>query len=193
MGRSPYNDLMEHGDALLVVDVQNDFCPGGALGVSGGDQVVPVLNRWIQEAQRKNIPVFFTRDWHPSGHVSFKARGGPWPPHCVQGTPGADFHRDLRLPPNAQVVSKGYELDKDSYSAFGGTGLQEKLRQAGIRRIWIGGLAQDYCVRETSLDGIREGFEVHVIVEGTRPVNIKPEDGKRALADIRAAGAILEN
>ena len=183
---------MQAGDALLIVDVQNDFCPGGALGVAKGDQVVPVLNRWIEEARRKNIPIYFTRDWHPAGHVSFKERGGPWPPHCVQGMAGASFHPDLRLPADAEIVSKGYELDKDSYSAFGGTNLREKLRQAGVKRIWIGGLAQDYCVRETSLDAIREGFEVHVIVAGTRAVNVQPQDGQRALDDVLRAGAILE-
>ena len=184
---------MESGDALLIVDVQNDFCPGGALGVAEGDQVIPVLNRWIQEAEQDNIPIFLTRDWHPARHVSFYERGGPWPPHCVQDTEGAAFHSDLRLPATYQIVSKGYEVDADSYSAFGGTDLLAKLRQAGVRRLWIGGLAQDYCVRETSLDATREGFEVHVIVQGTRPVNVNPEDGRRALDDIQGAGAILEH
>jgi nicotinamidase/pyrazinamidase len=182
---------MERGDALLVVDVQNDFCPGGALGVAEGDQVVPVLNRWIEEAERHNIPIYITRDWHPAGHISFKERGGPWPPHCVQGTEGAAFRSDLRIPAHAQIISKGYELDKDSYSAFGGTELREKLREAGVKRLWIGGLAQDYCVRESSLDAIREGFEVHVIVDATRAVNVQPHDGPRALADMQQAGVTL--
>src|SRR5262245_35025122 len=132
---------MQQGDALLIVDVQNDFCPDGALGVAEGDRVVPVLNRWIAEAHHQHIPIYASRDWHPTGHVSFKERGGPWPPHCVQGTSGAQFHRDLRLPDNAQIISKGYELNRDSYSAFGGTGLLEKLRSARVKRLWIGGLA----------------------------------------------------
>ena len=183
---------MQAGDALLIVDVQNDFCPGGALGVRDGDQVVPVLNHWIQDAERRKVPVFASRDWHPPGHISFREHGGPWPPHCVQGTAGAAFHPDLNLPPSAPIVSKGYDPDQDSYSAFGGTDLKEKLHRAAIKRIWIGGLAQDYCVRETSLDAIREGFEVHVIVNGTRPVNVNPDDGRRALEDIERAGAILE-
>jgi nicotinamidase/pyrazinamidase len=183
---------MRQGDALLIVDVQNDFCPGGALAVPGGDEVVPILNRWIEEAQRHNIPIYVTRDWHPARHVSFKERGGPWPPHCVQGTPGAAFHPGLRLPSNVEILSKGYDPDEDHYSAFGGTGLKEKLKQAGIKRLWIGGLTQDYCVRETSLDALREGFEIHVIVHGTRAVNVNPDDGRRALEDIRRAGAILE-
>src|SRR5437764_6679480 len=183
---------MEQGDALLVVDVQNDFCPGGALAVAEGDQVVPVLNKWIEEAQRDRIPIFASRDWHPPGHISFKERGGPWPPHCVQGTPGAAFHPGLKLPQDIQIVSKGDNPDRDSYSAFGGTDLKERLRRARVNRIWLGGLTQDYCVRESSLDAIREGFEVHVIVSGTRPVNVNPDDGRRALQDIQNAGAILE-
>ena len=183
---------MRQGDALLIVDVQNDFCPGGALAVPGGHEVVPVLNHWIEEAQRKNIPIYVTRDWHPAHHVSFKERGGPWPPHCVQGTAGAAFHPGLRLPSNVEILSKGYDPDEDHYSAFGGTGLKEKLKQAGIKRLWIGGLTQDYCVRETSLDALREGFEIHVIVAATRAVDVNPDDGRRALEDISRAGAILE-
>jgi nicotinamidase/pyrazinamidase len=182
---------MEQGDALLIVDVQNDFCPGGALGVVEGDQVVPILNLWIEEAERRNIPIYITRDWHPEGHISFKERGGPWPPHCVQGTQGAAFRSDLRIPAHAHIINKGHELDKDSYSAFGGTGLLEKLRKSGIKRLWIGGLAQDYCVRESSFDAVREGFEVHVIVDATRAVNVQPHDGKRALEDMRRAGVNL--
>ena len=183
---------MQRGDALLIVDVQNDFCPGGALAVSEGDQVVPVLNEWIEQAQRDGVPVYASRDWHPASHISFTERGGPWPPHCVQGTSGAAFHPGLRLPSNVEIISKADKLEEDSYSAFGGTDLAERLRRAGVSRVWIGGLTQDYCVRETSLDAIREGFEVHVIVEGTRAVNVSPGDGRRALDDIRRAGAILE-
>jgi nicotinamidase/pyrazinamidase len=183
---------MKKGDALLIVDVQNDFCPGGALAVNKGDEVVPVLNRWIELAQRLGITVYVSRDWHPVHHISFKERGGPWPPHCIQGTKGAAFHPDLKLPANFHIISKAENLDEDSYSAFGGTDLAERLRRAGIRRLWVGGLTQDYCVRETSLDAIREGFEVHVIVEGTRAVNVHPDDGRHALEDILRAGAILE-
>jgi nicotinamidase/pyrazinamidase len=183
---------MQAGDALLIVDVQNDFCPGGALGVSEGDQIVPILNRWIDQAERDGIPIYLTRDWHPPRHVSFKERGGPWPPHCVQGTQGAAFHSDLRLPRRAEIISKGHDPENDSYSAFGGTQLRAKLQAAGVKRIWIGGLAQDYCVRETSLDALREGLEVHVIVDATRAVNVQPEDGARALHDLQRAGAILE-
>ena len=183
---------MQPGDALLIVDVQNDFCPDGALGVAEGDHVVPVLNQWIEEARRRSVPVFASRDWHPAGHVSFKERGGPWPPHCVQGTTGAAFRSDLQLPASVEILSKGYDPDKDSYSAFGGTSLEGKLREAGIKRLWIGGLALDYCVRETTLDAIRAGYEVHVLVDGSRAVNVPAGDGQRALDDMRRAGAILE-
>lgn len=183
---------MQKGDALLVVDVQIDFCPGGSLAVNRGDDVVPVLNRWIKEAQRLDVPVYASRDWHPPGHISFKERGGPWPPHCIQGTRGAEFHPDLELPSDVQIISKADNPDEDSYSAFGGTDLAARLRRAGVKRVWIGGLTQDYCVRETSLDALREKFEVHVIVEATRPVDVHPDDGRRGLDEVRRVGGILE-
>jgi nicotinamidase/pyrazinamidase len=180
------------GDGLLVVDVQNDFCPGGALAVEEGDKVVPILNKWIDEAIATGTPIFVTRDWHPANHISFKERGGPWPPHCVQETWGAAFHSELRLPQHVHIISKADTADTDSYSAFGGTDLSSRLKNAGVKRIWIGGLTQDYCVRESSLDALREGFEVRVIVDATRAVNVNPDDGRRALEDIQNAGAILE-
>jgi nicotinamidase/pyrazinamidase len=180
------------GDALLIVDVQNDFCPGGALAVPDGDAVVPVLNQWIDQANARGIPVFASRDWHPPNHISFKNRGGPWPRHCVRGTSGAAFHPDLRLPPDVEIVSKAEDPDKDSYSAFGGTDLAGRLREANVKTVWIGGLAQDYCVRATALDAIQQGFKVHLITDATRAVNVHPGDGQRALDEIQKAGAVLE-
>jgi nicotinamidase/pyrazinamidase len=174
------------------VDVQNDFCPGGSLAVAEGDQVVPILNIWIAEAVKTGVPVFASRDWHPANHVSFTHRGGPWPPHCVQDTSGAEFHADLNFPPDVRVITKADDPEVDAYSAFGGTDLAKQLRDAGVNRVWIGGLTQDYCVRETTIDAIREGFEVHVILDGTRAVNASPNDGQRAVDDIKRAGAILE-
>src|SRR5438067_13422303 len=109
---------MQSGDALLIVDVQNDFCPGGALAVKEGDQVVPVLNDWIEQAQRDGVSTYASRDWHPENHISFQSRGGPWPPHCIQWTSGAAFHPDLKLPENVQIISKAEDADVDSYSAF---------------------------------------------------------------------------
>jgi nicotinamidase/pyrazinamidase len=180
------------GDALLVVDVQNDFCPGGALAVREGDAVVSVLNQWIAEAQAEGVPVLASRDWHPRNHISFQDRGGPWPPHCIQGTWGAAFHPGLKLPPRVEIVSKAENPDKEAYSAFDGTGLAARLRAAKVKRVWIGGLTLDYCVRTSTLDAICEGFEVHVITDATRAVNVHPDDGQKALDEICKAGAILE-
>jgi len=182
---------LETGDALIVVDVQNDFCPGGALAVPEGDRVVAVLNRWIAAAVERNVPVFATRCWHPARHVSFRERGGPWPPHCVQGTRGAEFHPDLRLPPDTPVVTKGADVDRDNYSDFAGTGLAGGLRAAGVHRVWVGGLALDYCVRATVLDALAAGFVAGLIRDGTRAVDVTPGDGERALAEVERAGALI--
>lgn len=175
--------------ALLIVDVQNDFCPGGALAVRDGDQVVPVLNEWIEAARHAHSPVFASRDWHPPDHVSFVQRGGPWPPHCLQNTRGADFHRKLNLPADTSIVSKGQNPDRDQYSAFDGTGLGERLRQVGVGRLFVGGLALDGCVRASVLDALAQGFLVDLIRGATRPVEVESGDGERAITDMRRAGA----
>ena len=181
-------------DALLLVDVQNDFCPGGALAVAEGDQVVPVLNAWIESARQGGTKVFASRDWHPANHMSFAEQGGLWPPHCVQDTPGAAFHSDLELPDDAMVVSKADEADHEAYSAFDGGELGDQLRAAGIRRLWVGGLATDYCVKASVLDATQiPGLEVHVIAEAIRAVDVTPGDGATALKAMQAAGAILED
>jgi nicotinamidase/pyrazinamidase len=182
--------VFRKGDAVIVVDVQPDFCPGGALPIAHGDDVVPVLNRVIDAAQAAGVPVFASRDWHPRGHLSFIERGGAWPPHCLQDTPGAAFHPLLRLPPDARIVTKGTRFDKDQYSAFDDTGLAGELRREGVRRVWIGGLAQDVCVKATALDARAAGLEVHLLEAATRPVT--PEGGAQALADMRAAGVLVE-
>jgi nicotinamidase/pyrazinamidase len=179
-------------DALLIVDVQNDFCPGGALPVRDGDRVVPVLNRWIDAARAGGAAVVASRDWHPTGHVSFRSRGGAWPPHCVQNTSGAAFHPRLRLPADAVIVSKGADPDHDAYSAFGGTSLAVDLRRRGVLHLWVGGLAEDYCVRATVLDALNAGFEVHLIADAVRPVDVHPGDGLRARQEMRDAGCIVE-
>lgn len=179
----------EPGDALLIVDVQNDFCPGGALPIEQGDAVVPVLNRWIEAAREQATPVIATRDWHPVDHCSFEHRGGPWPVHCVQDTPGAKFHPDLNLPADAIRVSKGTRFDQDAYSAFENTGLAGELRRRGIQRLWTGGLAQDVCVLDTVLAGAAEGFDMRVIREAMRPVTA--EGGLEAERKMREAGAEL--
>ncbi len=181
-------------DALLLVDVQNDFCPGGALAVADGDAVVPVLNGWIAAAQQGGAKVYASRDWHPADHLSFAEQGGIWPPHCVQDTPGAAFHQDLELPDDAAVVSKADQADREAYSAFDSGELGRKLHAAGIRRLWVGGLATDYCVKASVLDAVElPGLEVHVIADAIRAVDVAPGDGEAALNEMREAGAILEH
>jgi nicotinamidase/pyrazinamidase len=187
------SERFEKGDAVIVVDAQRDFFPGGALAVPEGDAILPVLNRWSAAARDAHVPVFASRDWHPPGHVSFKEQGGPWPVHCVQRTPGAAFHPELDLPRGTIIISKGTQSERDAYSAFDGTGLAARLREAGVRRLWIGGLALDVCVRASVLDALREGFEVHLIRPATRAVNVQPEDSEKALEEMRQAGAFIED
>jgi nicotinamidase/pyrazinamidase len=175
-------------DALIVVDVQNDFLPGGALAVAEGDQVIDPMNRCIMAFEQAGLPIFATRDWHPRGHSSFREHGGPWPPHCVQNTPGAAFASRLRLPDSAIVISKADKED-DSYSGFDGTELNERLQALGARRLFIGGLATDYCVLETVLDALDNGFSVCLLEDAIRAVNVNPQDGSEALARMLGRGA----
>ncbi len=180
--------MAEHKRALLIVDVQNDFCPGGALGVERGDEVIAPLNRLAREFLEHNEVVVKTRDWHPEVTKHFATYGGTWPVHCVQGTRGAEFHSDLVDDPRVIVISKGLG-DEDSYSAFDSTGLAELLRKCGVEEVWVGGLATDYCVKNTALDAVREGFRVKVIADAVRAVNLQPGDDERALAEMREQGA----
>ena len=181
-------------DALVIVDVQNDFCPGGALGVPGGDAVVPVLNRYAERFAAAGAPVFASRDWHPAKTSHFKAYGGVWPPHCVQGTPGAEFHPQLTLPSDAAIVSKGMDPSEDAYSCFqsetgDGMPFPATLGELGVGRLFVGGLATDYCVKSTVVDGVREGFEMVVLADAIAAVDLAPGDGAKALDEMRAAGA----
>lgn len=177
------------GDALLLVDVQNDFLPGGSLAVPRGDEVVPVLNRAIAAFEAQQLPVYATRDWHPERHCSFRAQGGPWPPHCVAHTRGAEFAPTLRLPPAASVISKATSADRDAYSGFDDTDLDSRLRAAGIRRLFIGGLATDYCVLNTVRDALRLGYEVMLLTDAVRAVEVQPGDGRRAEDEMARLGA----
>lgn len=179
------------GDALIVVDVQRDFLPGGALGVPAGDAVVPVLNRAIAGFERAGLPVFYSRDWHPPDHCSFRAQGGPWPPHCIAGSEGAAFAPGLRKPEDAPVISKATTQGQDAYSAFQGTMLAQQLAAAGARRVFVGGLATDYCVKATVLDARANGFEVEVLCDAVRAVEVQPGDGERALREMLKSGAKL--
>ncbi len=184
------------GEAVLLIDPQNDFCPGGSLPVAGGDRVMPVLNRWVEAAEAEGRPVFVSRDWHPAQTTHFTSGGGVWPPHCIVDTPGAAFHPDLRLPAGATVVSKGMGAEEDAYSAFQardaeGRGLAQTLRARGVRHLYVMGLATDYCVRSSVLDALADGYEVTVVRDGVRAVDVQPGDGDRALAEMEAAGAKL--
>ncbi len=183
-------DRLREGDGLLLVHVQNDFCPGGALPVEGGDEVIPVLNRWIRAARERRIPIYASRDWHPRRHPSFREQGGEWPPHCIQDSPGAAFPPDLELPDSIDLITSGVRFDHDQYSAFNETGFVGLLERDGVKRLWVGGLALDVCVRHTVLDALASGLEVVVLVEATRPIT--PEGGREALRKLRDAGASLE-
>lgn len=186
--------MAEKRSALLIVDVQKDFCPGGALAAPEGDRVVPPLNRYIDEAAAHGWPVYASRDWHPAVTRHFRQYGGEWPVHCVEETEGAAFHPDLRLPASAIVVSKGQSPEKPGYSAFeghtpGGTTLLDDLRERRIDHLYVGGIATDYCVKHSVLDARHAGFDVTVLTDAIAGVDVTPGDSVRALEEMRAAGA----
>jgi len=185
---------LQQGDALSVTDMQNDFLPGGALGVPGGDKIIPYVNRTIELFKKSDLPIFFTRDWHPPDHCSFKDQGGPWPPHCVQNTAGAEFSSELNIPEGSTVISKGSEKNSEQYSTLGGRdadGNTESslMKKSGIRRIFIAGLATDYCVLNSVKDALAEGYEVYVLTDAIRAVDVNRGDGERALEEMIRAGA----
>ncbi len=182
--------------ALVVVDVQNDFTPGGALAVPEGDQVVPLLNQYLERFRAAGLPTFASRDWHPTVTKHFKAYGGLWPPHCIQGTRGAEFHPDLKLPEGTTIVSKGMDPQKDSYSVFDafepdGTPFVEGLKRRGIDRLYVGGLATDYCVKWTALEASKQGFAATLLVDASLGVNLQPHDSERAIAEMVRQGAAV--
>ena len=174
--------------ALIVVDVQNDFCPGGTLAVSHGDEVVAPLNKLIDQFLERGDPVYLSRDWHPRTSKHFAEYGGIWPVHCVQNTTGAEFHPALRHDPRIKVVSKGLG-DTDCYSAFDETDLESQLHESGVEEVVVGGLATDYCVKNTVLGARDRGFKVKAVKDAMRPVDLHPGDGERAIEEMRAAGA----
>jgi len=172
--------------ALVIVDFQNDFTPGGALGVAGGDEIAGRLNELA--ASGNYDVVVATRDWHPPDHGSFAAAGGPWPEHCVQGTPGAELHPGLDRALVDVVVDKGQDPATEGYSGFEATNLAELLRERNVDHVTVVGLATDYCVKNTALDALRAGFGVTVDSTAVRAVEVAPGDGARALEEVRAAG-----
>ncbi len=179
------------GDALLIIDVQNDFLPGGSLAVPDGDAIIVPLNSMIATFQAAGLPIYATRDWHPANHCSFLENGGSWPVHCVRGTAGAAFAPTLALPSDTVIISKDVQPAINSYSGFAETALQEQLRSQQIVRLFVGGLATDYCVLNTVKDALAAGFQVLVIEQAIRAVNVHPEDGPRAIATMRDLGARL--
>jgi nicotinamidase/pyrazinamidase len=172
-------------DVLLIVDVQNDFCPGGALAVPGGHEVIPVINRLLKHGWLSVA----TMDWHPPNHSSFEPHGGPWPPHCVQETAGAALHSELDAAQIQLIITKGSHPDEEAYSGFHGTELAKILRAKGVKRVVVCGIATDYCVRATAHDALQEGFEVLVLEDAIRGVEVNPGDSQRAIEELRLAGA----
>ncbi|RMF23974.1 MAG: nicotinamidase [Deltaproteobacteria bacterium] len=177
------------GDALLLVDIQNDFLPGGSLAVPDGDAIIAPANACIRAFARRALPIVATRDWHPPDHCSFQAQGGPWPPHCVAGTTGAEFSPALELPASVIVVSKATSSEADAYSGFQGTDLESRLRGLGVRRVFVCGLATDYCVASTVADALASGFETVVVEDAIRAVDVEPGDGERAKGRMCESGA----
>lgn len=175
--------------ALLIVDVQNDFCPGGALAVDRGDEVVPLLNRLAARFHEAGAPVFATRDWHPGDHSSFSEHGGIWPVHCVRDSEGAAFHPELELPEGTTIVSKAQTADEEAYSGFMNTDLAEQLRERGVERVYVGGLATDYCVKSTVLDALHAGFDTYFLEDASRGVEVNPGDVAAAEREMASAGA----
>jgi len=183
--------MLRDNDALLVVDVQRDFLPGGALAVPDGDKVVPVLAACIEAFARDDHPIFASRDWHPPDHCSFQASGGPWPPHCVADSPGATIAAALQLPANTTIIDKGRSLDQEAYSAFEGTALDAHLKDLHTRRLFIGGLATEYCVLNTALDALRLGYEVVVLQDAIRAID--QVSGEQAIEKLQRRHAVFMN
>lgn len=182
--------ILSPGDALLIVDVQNDFLPGGALAVPRGDTVIPALNRYLERFKSKGLPIYATRDWHPPNHCSFKGQGGLWPAHCVAESPGAQFAEGLNLPPDTVIISKATTAEQEAYSGFAGTDLAERLRSAHVQRLFIGGLATDYCVLNTVEDALAAGSQVFLLKDAISAIDARPGDGERACEEMRLQGAI---
>lgn len=181
-------NLNEH-DALLITDIQIDFLPGGALPVANGDEIIPVVNNYIMHFEAAGGHVIASRDWHPANHSSFKSQGGPWPAHCVQGTEGAKISPQLKLPDHTVIISKATDPKHEAYSAFDSTNLDNQLRQLSVKRLFVAGLATDYCVVNTVLDARKLGFETYVLMDATLGINVNPGDIDRAVESMRTQGA----
>lgn len=181
---------LQPGDALVIADIQNDFLPGGALGVRGGDEIVPVVEQYLSRFEAQGLPIFLTRDWHPPDHCSFREQGGPWPVHCVAGTPGSLPPAGFRTPPVAVIIYKAIDRTVEAYSAFHETPLHRHLQALGVRRVFVGGLATDYCVLNSVKDARSLGYDVFLLTDAIRAVNVRPDDGRQAEAEMVRLGAI---
>ncbi len=182
--------IIINNSALIAVDIQNDFCPGGALPVPDGDAVVYSMNLYITKFSKMGLPVYFTRDWHPQNHISFKTNGGIWPEHCVQETYGAELHKKLLIPSLAVIISKGILPDNEGYSGFHGTDLDKRLKAKNIRQLFIGGLATDYCVKSTVLDALHAGFDVVFLSDASKGVDVDTGDSEQAIDEMLREGAV---
>jgi len=183
-------ETLTAGDALLIADIQNDFLPGGALGISGGNEIIPILLRYLHRFHAQGLPIYLTRDWHPPNHCSFRTQGGLWPVHCVAGSPGSLPPPELAAPPSAVIIYKAIDPGQEAYSAFQNTMLNRHLQAVGVRRLFIGGLATDYCVLNTVKDARILGYEVCLLMDGIKAVNLQPEDGLRAEQEMIRMGAV---
>jgi len=184
------NFNLTNSDALLITDIQKDFLPGGALPVEGGTEIIPVLNAYAKRFEKAQARIFASRDWHPANHISFKAQGGPWPPHCVQDTNGAKFSDDLKLPSICAVISKATNPEHEAYSVFDGTSFDHELKMCETKRLFIGGLTTDYCVVNTVLDARKLGYETVVLIDATLGIDAEAGDVDRAIETMIKAGAV---
>ena len=181
--------------ALLIVDLQNDFCPGGSLAVPEGDKIIGTLNRYIKIFKQQGLSVCASRDWHPEKTKHFKKFGGLWPEHCIQHTKGAEFHISLKLSEKTIVISKGMDPNKESYSAFEGVDdrgvpFMDLLKKSGIKELYIGGLATDYCVKNSVLDALKLGFKVKLLIDAIKGVDLNSGDSERAVKEMLENGAV---
>ena len=188
--KKPVDLNINSNDVLIIADIQKDFLPGGALPIKDGDEIIPALNMYAKLFKKIGAKVVASRDWHPANHVSFTAQGGKWPPHCVQETEGAKFSPDLKLPEGTMIVSKATDPAKEAYSVFDGTGLGEQLKTLGVKRVFIGGFATDYCVVNSVLNARNLGFGVVVFADATLGINVKPGDVDKAFKTMSQGGAI---
>jgi nicotinamidase/pyrazinamidase len=177
-------------DALLIVDIQNDFLPGGALGISGSDAILPIVDNYVRRFHTRRLPIFLTRDWHPPNHCSFRSQGGPWPVHCVAGSVGALPPPSFSPPLSAVIIYKAIDRDQEAYSAFHNTALDRHLRALSVRRLFIGGLATDYCVLNSVKDARALGYDVCLLMDGIKAANLQPDDGRRAEEQMIRLGAV---